>query len=212
MKDLIIIGAGDFGRELSWLIERINMQSKNWNLIGFVDDAFQRQKTVGGYPILGPVKMLEEYAHNVYEVCSIGTGRTRKKVVECVLKNTYVRPATALIDPAAIIGRNIQVEEGCVICAGSVLTVDVKISHHSIINLNCTVGHDTLTEPFCTVHPGTNLSGKVRIGSCTDIGTGTKVIQGISICSNCTLGAGSVVVRDIQEPGTYVGVPAGRIS
>ena len=97
------------------------------------------------------------------------------------------------------------------VCAGTVLAISSRLEAYAIVNLNCTIGHDTVLEPFCTVHPGTNLSGKVHVGACTDIGTGTKVIQGLTVCQSCTLGAGSVVVRDITEPGTYVGVPAKRV-
>lgn len=211
MKKLVIVGAGDFGREVSWVAERINAQTPVWELLGFVDDsAAIRGRTVDGYPVLGPVSWLEAVTDELYVVCSIGTGRIRKQVMERVLANPHLRPA-ALIDPAAIVGRNVQIGQGSVVCAGVVLTVSVHLAEHTIVNLNCTIGHDVVLEPYCTVHPGSNLSGRVHVGACTDIGTGTKIIQGLAVCSGCTLGAGTVVVRDITEPGTYAGVPARRI-
>lgn len=211
MKKLVIVGAGDFGREVSWVAERINAQTPVWELLGFVDDGnVMRGKSVDGYPVLGPVSYLETIEEPTYVVCSIGTGYIRKKVMEQVLKNPYLQPAT-LIDPAVVIGRNVQIEPGCVICAGTVLAISCRISENSIVNLNCTIGHDTVLEPYCTVHPGSNLSGRVHVGDCTDIGTGTKIIQGLSVCPGCIIGAGSVVVKNITEPGTYVGVPARRI-
>ncbi len=211
MKKLVIVGAGDFGREVSWVAERINAQTPVWELLGFVDDGAAVQgRTVDGYPVLGPVSWLEAVTDELYVVCSIGTGRVRKQVMERVLANPHLRPA-ALIDPAAIVGRNAQVGPGCVVCAGTVLAISSRLEAHTIVNLNCTVGHDTVLEPYCTVHPGSNLSGRVHVGACTDIGTGTKIIQGLAVCPGCTLGAGTVVVRDITEPGTYAGVPARRI-
>lgn len=211
MKKLVIVGAGDFGREVSWVAERINAQTPVWELLGFVDDGAAVQgRTVDGYPVLGPVSWLEAVTEELYVVCSIGTGRVRKQVMERVLANPHLRPA-ALIDPAAIVGRNAQVGPGCVVCAGTVLAISSRLEAHTIVNLNCTVGHDTVLEPYCTVHPGSNLSGRVHVGACTDIGTGTKIIQGLAVCPGCTLGAGTVVVRDITEPGTYAGVPARRI-
>ena len=207
MKDLIIIGAGAFGREVSWVVERVNAVAPTWNLRGFVDDTPAKQGTViDGDPVLGPVSMLDGVTEETHVICSIGNGRVRKLVMDRVLKNENLHPAT-LIDPAAIVGRNAQVGEGSVVCAGTVLAISSRLEAHCIVNLNCTIGHDTVLEPFCTVHPGSNLSGKVRVGECTDIGTGTKVIQGLTICPGCTLGAGAVVVRDLTEPGTYVGVP-----
>ena len=211
MKKLVIVGAGDFGREVSWVAERINAQTPVWELLGFVDDGAAVQgRTVDGYPVLGPVSWLEAVTDELYVVCSIGTGRVRKQVMERVLANPHLRPAV-LIDPAAIVGRNAQVGPGGVVCAGTVLAISSRLEAHTIVNLNCTVGHDTVLEPYCTVHPGSNLSGRVHVGACTDIGTGTKIIQGLAVCPGCTLGAGTVVVRDITEPGTYAGVPARRI-
>ena len=211
MKKLVIVGAGDFGREVSWVAERINAQTPVWELLGFVDDGAAVQgRTVDGYPVLGPVSWLEAVTDELYVVCSIGTGRVRKQVMERVLANPHLRPAV-LIDPAAIVGRNAQVGPGCVVCAGTVLAISSRLEAHTIVNLNCTVGHDTVLEPYCTVHPGSNLSGRVHVGACTDIGTGTKIIQGLAVCPGCTLGAGTDVVRDITEPGTYAGVPARRI-
>ena len=211
MKKLVIVGAGDFGREVSWVAERINAQTPVWELLGFEDDGAAVQgRTVDGYPVLGPVSWLEAVTDELYVVCSIGTGRVRKQVMERVLANPHLRPAV-LIDPAAIVGRNAQVGPGCVVCAGTVLAISSRLEAHTIVNLNCTVGHDTVLEPYCTVHPGSNLSGRVHVGACTDIGTGTKIIQGLAVCPGCTLGAGTVVVRDITEPGTYAGVPARRI-
>lgn len=211
MKKLIVIGAGDFGREVTWIVERINAQSPAWDLLGFVDDsAAVRGSVVDGYPVLGSVAYLDTITEETYVVCSIGTGRVRKKVMERVLKNPHFHPAS-LIDPTVVIGRNACVEDGCVVCAGTVLAISSHLSAHTIVNLNCTIGHDTVLGPYCTVHPGSNLSGKVRVGSCTDIGTGTKIIQGLTVCPNCTLGAGAVVVRDLTEPGTYVGIPARKV-
>lgn len=211
MKRLVIIGAGDFGREVSWVAERINAQTPVWELLGFVDDSAAVQgENIDGYPVLGTVSWLEEVTEEMYVVCSIGTGHIRKQVMERVLKNPHLHPA-ALIDPAAIVGRNVLVEPGCVVCAGTVLAISSLLKAHTIVNLNCTIGHDTVLEPYCTVHPGSNLSGKVHVGTCTDIGTGTKIIQGLTVFPGCTLGAGSVVVRDLSEPGTYVGVPARKV-
>jgi len=211
MRKLIIIGAGDFGREVSWVAERINAASPTWDILGFVDDnpAVQGQ-TVDGYPVLGTADWLKTLTEETWVVCSIGTGRVRRLVMERVLRQENLRPAT-LIDPAAIVGRGAEVAEGCVVCAGTVLAIASRLEAHTIVNLNCTIGHDTVLEPYCTVHPGSNLSGKVRVEQCTDIGTGTKIIQGLTVCPDCTLGAGAVVVKHITEPGTYVGVPAQKM-
>ena len=209
MKNIVIIGAGDFAREVAWAVERINRQSVKWNLVGFVDDG-DMETSVAGYPVLGKTDWLSRYEEELYAVCAVGTGAVRKRIWERLEAYKNVHPAT-LIDPAAIVGKGCEIGEGSIICAGTILTVDVKIGAHCIVNLNCTLGHDCVLEPYCTVNPGTNISGKVHIGRCTDIGTGTKVVQGKTIAPDVILGAGTVVSSDIRESGTYVGVPARRV-
>lgn len=210
MKNLVIIGAGDFAREVSWLVERINRQSAEWNLLGFVDDG-EVGACAAGYPVLGKIDWLCRYTEAVWAVCAVGTGAVRKRIWERLKACKNVHPAV-LIDPAAVIGRDCEIGGGSIICAGTVLTVDVKVGAHCIINLNCTLGHDCVLEPCCTVNPGTNISGKVHVGECTDIGTGTKLVQGKTVAPNVILGAGAVVSRDIRESGTYVGVPARKVN
>lgn len=210
-KDLVIIGAGDFGREVSFVVERLNQQGADWNLLGFVDDDERTWGTiVDSYPVLGPVSHLRELGGPVWTVCSIGSGSIRARVMEKVLSWPGISLAT-LLDPSVIVGRGSLVGAGSVVCPGTVLAINVSLGTHTIVNLNCTIGHDTVLEDCCTVHPGSNLSGKVRVGRCTDIGTGTKIIQGMSVAPYTILGAGAVVVKDIIESGTYVGVPVKRV-
>lgn len=205
MKDLVIIGAGGFGREVAELVCRINQNRPTWNLLGFLDENKAIGSAVGKYSVLGNLEWLDNHI-NVFVACAVGTGHLRKNIMEKLSKKT-LRIAT-LIDPSVIITGRCLMGEGSIICAGSILTTDIKLGKYVIINLSCTVGHDTILHDFCTVHPGVNISGQVEIDECVDFGTGTKVIQGKHICKNVTFGAGSVIVTDIEEPGTYVGVPA----
>lgn len=96
-------------------------------------------------------------------------------------------------------------------CAGNIITVDVRIGRHCIINLDCTIGHDAEISDFVTLYPGVNVSGGTVIGECVEMGTGSRIIQGIRISPGSVVGAGAVVVKDISEAGTYVGVPARRM-
>lgn len=211
MKDLVIIGAGDFGREVSSVVERINDIDPTWNLMGFVDDNPDIQgMIVDGYKVVGNSEWLRNYKKEIYAVCSLGESKTRKKVIEGISANDNIKFAT-LIDPNAILMRNASVQEGSIICAGTVLAINSVAGKHSILNLNCTVGHDTILGDYFTAHPGTNISGKVVFGEACYCGTGSKVLQGVNVISGCTFGAGAVVLKDVIEEGTYVGVPAKKI-
>ena len=94
------------------------------------------------------------------------------------------------------------------VCAGTVITVDVHIGKHNILNLDCTVGHDAVLEDFVTLYPSVNVSGCVNIGTATEIGTGAQIIQEISIGTGTIVGAGAVVIRNIEDEVTAVGNPA----
>ena len=107
--------------------------------------------------------------------------------------------------------KRIRVGEGSIICAGTIITVDVIIGKHVIVNLDCTLGHDDIINDFVTMYPSVNVSGNVEIGECSELGTGAQIIQGKKIVPNTIIGAGAVVVKDIEEKGTYVGSPVRKI-
>ena len=209
MKDLYIIGAGGFGREVAWLVERINEITPTWDLKGFIDDNETLWETMEDeYPVVGGCSYLEKLK-DVYVVCAIGSAKVRKKIIE-KLKGLSIRYAT-LIDPSVLVSKRVSIGEGTIICAGTIITVDIEIGKHVIINLDCTVGHDTVIGNFVTIYPSVNVSGIVRVGECSELGTGMQIIQGKTIAANAIFGAGSVVVKDCIECGTYVGSPAKKI-
>lgn len=209
LRDLYIIGAGGFGREVAWLVERINEVNPTWNLKGFIDDNESLWGNVeGDYPVLGGCEYLKSLG-DVYAVCAVGSAKVRKIIIGRI-KESNVKFAT-LIDPSVLVSKRVEIGEGTIICAGTIITVDIRIGNHVIINLDCTIGHDVDIEDFVTIYPSVNVSGNVLIGQCTELGTGTQIIQGKRITANSIVGAGAVVVKNIDEPGTYVGSPVKKI-
>ena len=79
------------------------------------------------------------------------------------------------------------------------------------INLDCTVGHDVVLNDYITVYPSVNISGNVNIDDYSELGTGSKIIQGKTLAKSVVLGAGAVVVKNLEESGTYIGIPVRRI-
>ena len=209
MKDLYIIGAGGFGREVAWIVERINSIKPTWNLKGFIDD----NETLWGskegeYHVFGGCEYLSTL-EDVYAVCAVGSSNVRKKIIE-KLKDTSVKFAT-LVDPSVLYSNSVKIGEGAIVCAGTIITVNVNIGDHVIVNLACTIGHDAVIDDFVTIYPSVNVSGNVLIGECSELGTGTQIIQGKKVISNTIIGAGAIVVKDCIESGTYVGSPAKKI-
>lgn len=208
MKKLYIIGAGGFGREAAWLVERINKAEPIWELEGFLDDNPEKHGTLEGrYPVVGDCDFLENAEEDVWVVCAVGAAAVRKRIVQKLQKYKKIRYAT-LIDPSVLISPSVRIGEGSIICAGNILTVDIIIGRHVIINLDCTVGHDVQIEDFVTICPSVNVSGCAIIGEEAELGTGTQIIQGKRIGRESILGAGAVVIRDIPDGCTAVGIPA----
>lgn len=204
VKNLIIVGASGFGREVAWLVERINDVNPEWNLLGFIDDNPDIEgELVDGYKVLGTTDKTDKYKDAFY-VCAIGSSKIRRQVVE---KMGEVRFAT-LIDPSVLISPRVAIEKGTIICAGTIVTVDVSIGKHVIINLDCTIGHDAVLHDYVTLYPSVNISGGTDLGESCEMGTGSQIIQMKTVGSQSIVGAGSVVVKDIPEKCTAVGSPA----
>lgn len=205
MKDIVIIGAGGFGREVAWLIEDINKVNEAWNIVGFVDDNEEIQGSeINGYKVIGTVEWLKTQELNV--VSAIGDPVLKKRILDKIQESRNTYPI--LIHPSVICSDRVKFGEGSIICAGNIISIDVKIGRHVIINLSCTIGHDDILGDYTTVLPGVNISGVVTTYECVSIGTGTALIQGVTIGENTIIGAGAVVVKDLPANCTAVGTPA----
>ncbi len=208
MKDLIIFGASGFGREVAWLVERINKISPTWNLQGFMDDDDSIQGSeINGYRVLGKLGDIRRY-QDTYFACAVGSSRIREKIINRMEEvDPDVKFAT-LIDPSVEASDLIAIGEGTIICAHTVLTVNVSIGKHVMVNLDCTIGHDAVLNDFATLYPSVNVSGMTNIGYGSELGTGMQIIQGKTVGEYSIVGAGAVVVKDIPAKCTAVGSPA----
>ena len=201
MKDLVIVGDGGFAREVEWLVERINQKEYTWNFLGFIDKDTSTNK------VIGDDEFLLNYRSEIYVAIAIGTSGIREKIFKSYKSNPNIKHAN-LIDPSVIFSDRLQFGEGNIICAGTILTVDITIGNCNIINLDCTVGHDAIIDDYVTVNPSVNISGNTHIYSGCNIGTGTQIIQGLRIGKNSIVGAGAVVSKEIPANCTAVGIPA----
>lgn len=208
MKEIAIVGAGGFGREVQWLIERINEagQGDKWEILGYIDDGIEPGTGVDGHEVIGGVGFLIGREAPLAVVCAIGAAETRKRVIGRIISNKHLSFPN-LIDPSARISSRTGWGSGNIVCAGNIITVGITVGDFCIINLDCTVGHDSVIGSFTTLYPGVNVSGNVTVGKCSEIGTGAQIIQGISIGSGVIIGAGSVVISDMPGGCTAVGCP-----
>jgi sugar O-acyltransferase (sialic acid O-acetyltransferase NeuD family) len=208
--DIVIFGAGGFAREVAWLITENKIHSRITTSC-FVGRGDEVGREIHGIAVLSAAQAYQRFP-NASVVCTSGSGATReamKKEADAAGFGNYA----ALIAHAVRFDRDhVSIGMGTVICAGTILTTDIRLGNHVQINLDCTVGHDTEMEDFVTLAPGVHISGRVKICKSAYVGTGASVLPGVTIGSGATVGAGAVVVRDVPAGETHVGIPAKVIS
>lgn len=208
MQKVVILGAGGFAREVLDIFMAQNAISKQYDILGFIDEnPTKRGETLNGLPVLGTFDWFSTVdKETIRVICGVGNTQSRKKMVakasEIGLKFCNI------IHPTAVLTTFVSLGKGVVITAGSIFTNNIKIGNHVHINLDCTIGHDSIIEDFCTIAPGVHISGNVHIKEGCDIGTGAVIIQGITIGEWSIAGAGCVITKDIPPNVTVVGVPA----
>lgn len=201
MAEVIIIGAGGHGK----VIADIVLSAGN-TLLGFLDDGKVGQSHVG-FPVLGKQEDYVNYP-NAEFLIAVGNAAARQRIAK---EMAGVRWHTA-IHPTAVISKlDVIIGEGTVVMANAVINPGASIGRHCIVNTAAVVEHDNIIEDYVHISVGAKLAGVVTVGKSTWIGVGAVVKNATAICENCMIGAGAVVVKDIVEPGTYVGVPARRL-
>lgn len=204
-KDLVIIGASDFGREVAALVANINEIKHTWNFLGFVDDNLEG-KTIEGFEILGKVDLLYSMDPKPNVVIAIANTQFKKRIADDLEKNNV--PLATLVHPSVIISDHVDIGPGSIVCAGTIFTINTAVGKHCILNLGCRIGHDTIIKDYSSCMPGTNLAGKVVVGEGCYFGLNACVINGKVIGEWTTIGAGAVVIEDIPSYSVAVGVPA----
>lgn len=200
-ESVIIIGAGGHGEVIADIVI-----SSGDKVVGFLDDVKEKGTTILGIPVLGTIKDYTNYS-NCEFVIAIGDPGVRKKLSE----ELNVRWHTA-VHPSAIVSKlGVNIGEGTVVMPNAVINPGATVGRHCIINTSSVVEHDNVLHDYVHLSPKAALAGNVEIGYSTHVGIGAQVIQGISIASDVIIGAGAVVTKNINEKGTYVGVPVRKI-
>lgn len=204
-KNVIIIGAGGHAKVIADIIEKSGDE-----IVGFLDDNKELGTTViNNYKIIGDLNNRFTMAvtkKDVEFIIAIGDNRKREEISHSPNLKFYTA-----IHPSAQIGLDVEIQEGTVVMANSCINSSAKIGKHCIINTGSIIEHDNIIEDCVHISPNAALGGTVKIGENTHVGIGSIVKNNITICQNCIIGAGAVVVKDILEEGTYVGVPVNRI-
>lgn len=200
-KSVVIIGASGHGKVIADTVLKSGDK-----VVGFLDDGVKKGTQIVGFSVLGKTEDYKNYADCEF-VIAIGDSYIREKIANELPVKWY----TAIHPTAVISSIDVEIGEGTVVMANAVINSSAKIGKHCIINTGAIVEHDNVLEDYVHLSPNVVLSGMVKVGKSTHIGAGSCTKQVLNIASDCVFGAGSVIVKDITESGTYAGVPVRKI-
>ena len=185
---LALFGNGGHAREVAAQL--------NKEVTFFVDDEFSNESA----------KPISDFKpENYLMMVAVANSKEREKIVKRLPSNTkyftFVHPTVLSMD------NNIEIGEGSFIGAYSILTTNIKVGKHSILNRGNQIGHDTIIGDYFSAMPGAIVSGNVILGENVYMGTNSSIREKIQVCSNVTIGSNATVVKNIITSGTYVGVP-----
>ena len=203
-KKLVIIGASGHGK----VVADIALKLQRYEKIVFLDDN-EEVKECMNFLVVGKSSDAKSYIDEAEFFVAIGNAEIRRKVMEQLLEMNAA--IATLVHPTAVIGCNVTIGKGSVVMAGAVINSDSTIGQACIINTCASVDHDCSLGDYVHVSVGTHVCGTVVIGDKTWVGAGATISNNLNVCDESTVGAGAVVVKNIEDAGTYVGVPAKKI-
>ncbi len=204
MREVCIIGAGGFAREtldvyldlnrgaevLAFLEENCKCDGEMLNGKPIHDIAFLQRFSDGNKPML---------------IGAIGTTK-RRRLIEALEKQGY--EFDTVIHPSVIKSKWVNFGEGCIVTPGVILTCQVEILRHVILNLGVRIGHDVTIGDYSTLAPGVNVMGRVSLAEEVYVGANATIIEKIKVGKGAIIAAGAVVTRDVPEMSLVAGVPA----
>ena len=204
---LVIFGASGNGRDILWTIKDINKISKKYEILGFLDDNHSLHgKILDEVKVLGGIDWFKNNKKRGLNcIVAVADSKIRKKITKELEKLNIEFPT--VIHPSVTFSSFKHIGKGVIIQAGCVFAPNTQINDHVQINLDSTIGHNTILENFVTITTGVHIGGDNKIGEGTFFGSGSVTIEKISVGKYCIIGAGTVIIDNIPEKSMYVGVP-----
>ncbi|RFP64024.1 acetyltransferase [Hymenobacter lapidiphilus] len=207
-RRLAIFGAGGLGREVLVLLRQLNAVAPTWELLGFYDDQPPATDLIHGLRYLGTAADLNATPEPLAVAVAVGSSASRAGVVGRLTSPLLHFPVLVHPGVSAESFQHLQLGPGCIITQGCILTTDIRLGRHVLLNLGCTVGHDAVLDDFCSLMPHANVGGGAHLEAGVYLGTNATVLQQVRIGARTVLGAGAVAIRNLPADCTAVGVPA----
>jgi sugar O-acyltransferase (sialic acid O-acetyltransferase NeuD family) len=212
-EQIVVVGAGGFGREIVDVIEAINAVEgrPRYELLGVLDDSPTEQNldrlATRSVQYLGrSEEFLATVAAGTSYVIGVGSPATRR-LLAGRFDEAGLDPAT-LVHPSVTMGAQVSIAPGTVLCAGVRLTTNITIGRHVHVNLNATIGHDSVIGDFVSINPLASISGDCTLGNDVMVGVGGVLLQGLSVGEKAVVGGSACVTKDVPGSTVVAGVPA----
>ncbi len=194
MINIALIGNGGHAREVEFQM--------GIKITKFVDDIFY----TSGDSYLMPLSKFDPLQWEI--MVAVGDPKNRETIIKKLPKETQY---FSFVHPTVIASDDFQVGEGSFIGAYSIITTNVKIGDHCVLNRGCHIGHDSIIGNYFSAMPGSIVSGDVKIGDRVYLGTNSSIREKISVCSDVTIGLNSGIYRSIDKPGSYSSITTNQI-
>lgn len=206
LPQLVIVGAGGFGREiLAWARQSLQFE-REWTIKGFIDDNLDALEGKNNpSAMLGTIKDYQPASDEVF-ICAMGIPVIKRRCSELLMSRGA--RFTRLVHRTAVLGDNVEMAEGVVLCPYTVVSANNRLGRGVAINLHSSVDHDASVDDWSQVNCHCDLTGAVQVGKEVFIGSSVSIIPGVKVGDGAYLGAGSVVLRDVPAGAKVFGVPA----
>lgn len=206
LKNLIIINAGNFGREVYAWAKQAKDYGEKWRIKGFLDS---RLDILNGFhydvPILAAPEDYVPESEDLF-VCAIGEPAVAKRYCELILSRGG--KFSNIIHPTVVFGENVKLGTGVILCPNVVVSCDATIGSFVGINLHTSVGHDVVIGDFCQVNPNASIGGRAVLKEGVTVGSNAVVLPNAVVEEFAVIGPGSVVLRKVHAYQTVFGMPA----
>ncbi len=198
MKNIIILGAGELGKEALWIIEDINRVKPTWLILGFLDDTKEKGIEVNGYPILGSMNQLEELSNNNESFALIAVQNGRDKAIIANKHKDFNKWAT-IIHPTAVIAPESSIGAGSIVFPQVTVSVDSVIGKHNLLYIHAIVCNDCRLGECTSVMSGVSIAEHVSVGANSYLAAGCDVYPHVTIGKNCRIAVGTTVDEDLPD-------------
>lgn len=199
MKNIVIIGAGDLGKEVVWLIEDINKRQPEYLILGFLDDDVQKYKnTFDGYQVLGKVEELEKLSERMplSAVIAIQNGSVRRRIVE---DHPGFTDWETITHPSAVIASTSTLGKGTVVFPQVTVSVDSNLGNFGLYYIHSTVCNDCKIGNYVSVMSGASISEHVEIGDECFLAAGCTVYPHTKLGRKVEIGVEATASKDYTD-------------